>query len=164
MDACTFRKLETSEWEIYKQIRLEALKTDPQFFGATFAEEEARTPDQWKSLLNCVDILGLFEDATLVATVKFEQYGLEKISHKAYISGVYVRPDYRGKGYSKMLITEMLTYAEERVKSVQCALVTENKSAFNLYKSFGFEVFGIEPASIFDGERYLDDYLMMKQF
>ena len=45
------RPLLPSEWEMFRDLRLFALKTEPGMFETTFAQAAARTEHDWRALL-----------------------------------------------------------------------------------------------------------------
>ncbi|MBI2011554.1 hypothetical protein HYS91_02180 [Candidatus Daviesbacteria bacterium] len=57
MDKIEIIKLNPNRWEEYKELRLQALKENPEAFGSTY-EEAADKPDkEWKSRLEKVQKL-----------------------------------------------------------------------------------------------------------
>jgi RimJ/RimL family protein N-acetyltransferase len=81
---------------------LRALKNDPDAFGSTYEQEETKplghiierihhTKDQFT--------LGCFDDSdTLVGIVNFSRANRLKTAHKGNIYGMYVDPQFRGRG------------------------------------------------------------------
>lgn len=59
---------------------------------------------------------------------------------------VIVDSSIRGKGYGKTLINEAIKYAREKLgaKEINLRVFTNNKSAFECYKSMGFKVVDIK--------------------
>src|ERR1700678_1277754 len=47
----TIQRLPPHEWPAYKAIRMEALKSDPQAFGASHAKSLELTDDHWRQRL-----------------------------------------------------------------------------------------------------------------
>ena len=68
---------------------------------------------------------------------------------------IIVDNNIRGKGYGKTLIKEAIKYAKEKLNATEINLgvFDANDSAFNCYKSVGFEVIGIEK----DAYQYNDE-------
>src|SRR5438874_13624156 len=97
------RKLTETDAEDFWNIRLRALRDNPQAFGSSY-EESVTTP-----LTNVVRrlrnestagdnfILGAFE-VDLVGTVGFRREQGIKERHKGMIWGMFVVPEMRGKG------------------------------------------------------------------
>jgi hypothetical protein len=50
------------------------------------------------------------------------------------------------------------------VEQVQLLVVTDNERARRLYVSEGFVIYGLERRALKLGERYLDEYLMVRFF
>jgi len=43
------RETTLAEWEVLRDIRLEALQDSPDFFGSTYQDEKAITPMAWRA-------------------------------------------------------------------------------------------------------------------
>jgi GNAT superfamily N-acetyltransferase len=58
--------------------------------------------------------------------------------HGIYLEDLYVRPQYRGAGYGKALLTELAAIAEERgYGRVEWAVLDWNEPAHHFYRSLG---------------------------
>ncbi|MBQ7792056.1 MAG: ribosomal protein S18-alanine N-acetyltransferase, partial [Clostridia bacterium] len=80
----------------------------------------------------------LEEDGKVIGYV-----GMWNISGEGNINNVAVLPDYRRKGYGRLLLSHLISYAKEH----QLLLLTlevraSNEGAIHLYESCGFEVVG----------------------
>ena len=77
--------------------------------------------------------------------------------------GLYVSPGARGEGLGQALIARTLTEARRLggVKQVKLELDASNLRARELYESFGFKVWGIEPKGVRIDEVYYDDLHMI---
>lgn len=67
---------------------------------------------------------------------------------------MYVAASHRGRGLGKQLLAHALEFADSQARLSQLTLVVNaaNASAISLYESFGFKMFGIEPAAaVVDG-------------
>jgi ribosomal protein S18 acetylase RimI-like enzyme len=89
---------------------------------------------------------------------------LVKVSHKAFIWGVFVDPAHRGKGIAQDLLNAAAGHAAQEWGCVQLTLCVnaENVAAKNLYTSLGFVVFGVEPRAIRVDGRFYDEEYMVK--
>ena len=57
---------------------------------------------------------------------------------------IYIKEEYRGKDYSKVLLDESIKELKKiGVKKIFLEVDTENKIAYNLYKSYGFKEISI---------------------
>ena len=71
---------------------------------------------------------------------------LEWVLDEGSLTDIAVNPDYRGRGFSKALMTELLSEAIKRdMQFVTLEVRESNISAVNLYRSFGFEDVGKRP-------------------
>src|SRR5690625_811353 len=162
------RLLNDSDAQVYRGVRLRALKNDPDAFGSTYEQEETKplghiierihhTKDQFT--------LGCFDDSNkLVGIVNFSRENRLKTAHKGNIYGMYVEPQFRGRGLGKALLLALIERATkecEGLEQIHLTVVSNNKSAKRLYVSLGFEVYGIEPHALKFDEQYFDEDLMI---
>ncbi|MDT9719386.1 GNAT family N-acetyltransferase [Paenibacillus sp. ClWae2A] len=142
--------IQRDEADIYWPLRLEALKTHPEAFGASF-ELSIQIPmnEVQERIHNEPDdyILGAYTtEGTLAGMMGFKRELGLKLRHKGMIWGVYVAPPYRGSGLASRLLREVLDRGRhlEGIKQINLSVVTTNESARRLYERYGFEVYGIE--------------------
>jgi RimJ/RimL family protein N-acetyltransferase len=158
----TIRPLRADEPELYRDIRLEALRTHPEAFGASFENETAQPLAFFSGRLADNAIFGGFRDQALLGTAGFMPHAGAKRAHKSTLWGMYVRPAARGSGLSRELVKAVLDHARERAELIQLSVVAGNMVARRLYASLGFEPYGIEAHSLKVEGRYLDEVLMVK--
>ncbi len=86
-----------------------------------------------------------------------------KLSHKAFIWGLYVRPEARGQGIGTQLMRMALKCATEQlhVRQVNLGVNTTNTSAVTLYKKLGFSEFGLERGYLLVAGKLHDEYQMV---
>ena len=53
-----------------------------------------------------------------------------------------IKPDYQGKGLSKILLADSLRFVKEKKLQVKIEVHSENTKALNLYRKFGFKHLG----------------------
>ena len=156
------RPLRADEPALYRDIRLEALRTHPEAFGASFDNEAAQPLAFFSGRLANNVIFGGFQDQTLLGTAGFMLQSGAKREHKGMFWGMYVRPAARGTGLSRRLVEAVLDHARGRVELIQLTVVADNTVARRLYASLGFEPYGVEVKSLKVEGRYLDEVLMVK--
>lgn len=89
----------------------------------------------------------------------------EKLKHRCTF-GISILKDYHGLGIGRLLIQEMIAFAKKAgYEQIELEVVSNNYRAIQLYMSEGFRVYGTRPRAfkLRDG-RYLDEYLMVKEF
>ena len=149
------------------RLRLEALETEPRAFGSSAEEHRATTPEQaaphLKSAENGSFVVGAFEGPTLVATTGFYRESKPKTRHKGLIWGVYVTPAYRGRGVSRALLTTAIDRLKgyPDLRQVNILVAATQTAAERLYRSLGFQEFGLEREALKVGEEYVDEYWMV---
>ena len=147
------QQLDAHHAAAYQGIRLQALRECPTAFNSSYEEEKERPTSAFEASLvpsSTRVMFGAFSDVRLVGTVNVGREGRRKVKHKGSISGMYVSPDYRHRGLGKGLLAHALDVASQ-MGLVQLTLVVNaaNTAAISLYKSFGFESFGLGPAAAF---------------
>ncbi len=150
-------QLSPDDWQEYRDLRLRALKEDPEAFSSTYAEAALLPEGRWKSRLldaqkgerswlcfarergKLVGMIGAFIDDGAPGT--------------ATIVSVYVPIEERGKGISGRLM-EWVLKELSRNASLKRANLAVNKAqlpAIGLYERFGFQCVGTERAQMGDG-------------
>ena len=161
------RVLDESDASAYRELRLAALQTNPEAFGSTYEREvkfsletvvERMKPSRDKF------VLGAFNDnGSLVGIVTFMRESGLKTVHKGNVFGMYVAPEARGYSVGKSLMRQLIKKASgfDGIEQINLAVVSDNEFAKKLYKSVGFDVYGVERNALKYNGRYLDEDLMV---
>ena len=134
--------LSKNEWERLRDIRLRALKENPEAFGADFNEVQSRTKDDWLKDYNKEDYL--------VASINGADVGMLYIEvlngdHGAtcWIGGCWTDPAYRGKGVMRALFNYIDKHAVAKNWTRQgLGVWTDNYAAIKAYEFLGFTFAG----------------------
>lgn len=144
MDKIEIVSLKPEEWQLYRDIRLKALKEEPQAFGSTYVDNSKRPDEFWMQRLD--DASKMFSQWLVFAKVDKKIVGmvgafLEKLD-EAHVIAVYVVPEAREKGISKMLMKELLAKIKTNgeIKKIVVDVNPEQVAALNLYKHSGFRI------------------------
>ncbi|WP_260397075.1 GNAT family N-acetyltransferase [Variovorax sp. KBW07] len=162
------RRLDSADAPAYQALRLHALQESPTAFGSSYEEERdtpigmietrlAPNPDR--------HVFGAFVEAQLVGMAGLVRESGLKARHRGFIRAMYVAPSHRGKGIARHLLTEALALAQRMPGLLQVTLsvTAGNESATALYRSFGFETYGVAPGALrVDGVLY-DEVQMVRQ-
>lgn len=141
-------KLDLSQWQDYKNIRLDALKSDPQAFLSSYKREAGWLDEKWMSRLQETFkpgswlLFAKIPSGELIGMVGGYRDSNDLVNHSAQVWGVYVKQQYRGKGVAKALMKEILEEFS-LVDDIETAILevnTDQKSAKKLYETFGFAV------------------------
>ena len=157
------RRLSEADTQIFWDFRLKALESEPDAFGESAEEHRQTTLDSLarRLKLNAPDnfVLGAFDGISLVGTVGFYRVQAIKQRHKGWIWGVFVDPEYRGRGVAFSLMARLLEMVKEipDLQSVLLKVAATQQPARRLYLSLGFRSFGVEPRSLRAKDQYIDE-------
>jgi RimJ/RimL family protein N-acetyltransferase len=161
------RQLESTDAEEYLSIRLEALQDSPYAFASSYCEEKNQTEEKYKNRFATPAnsfTFGVFEESQLVGIVTLIKEQLLKLSHRANIVAMYIKPEKRGIGLGKALISKVIekAYSIEGIEQIYLSVVTTNYPAKKLYASCGFEIFGKEKRALkFDNTYYDEEHMVL---
>ncbi|MBM7661060.1 ribosomal protein S18 acetylase RimI-like enzyme [Bacillus mesophilus] len=151
--------------DIYRDIRLEALKANPEAFSSSYEEEKEYPLESFENRLkfNHFYTFGAFDESQLVGVVTLILETKNKTKHRANIVAMYVYPDRRKSGIGRMLMNEAINKAKEikEVEQVYLSVTSGNEPAKKLYNSLGFKVYGVDKNGLKIGDLYFDDDLMV---
>ncbi len=158
------RKLTEADAEAFWNIRLRALRDNPESFGASYEEILERGIAGIVQGLRKSDAapdnatFGAFEGTTLVGIANFQREVEVKKRHKGIIWGMYVPLEKRGKGIGKALLETAIAYAKTLpgLEQINLAVVLTSKEARHLFISLGFETYGLERHALKLHDRYFD--------
>ncbi len=160
------RKLTEDDLDALWNIRLRALQDNPEAFGSTYEETLQRGKESFRQRLRQPHAetfyTGAF-DESLVGIVGFYRESGAKGQHKGYIISMYVAPEQRGRGIGKALVAEAIAQARTipGLEQLLLSVVTSNTAARRLYRSLGFEVYGLEPHALKQVDQSWDEELMI---
>ena len=139
----TIIQLTTSEWELYKAIRLETLRKEPQAFNSKF-EDLVTFPDlYWQEALASTDVIYAFakynNNIIGVMNLSFREEGEDP--SVAVIHGAYVNKNFRGLGVGKSLLRFLINTVEynNEIKILKLWVKEYQISAKKLYEKEGFK-------------------------
>ena len=159
------RPLAAPDFDAWWHLRLRMLKEHPEAFGASYEETLAAGPEPQRERFLQPDsfIVGAFDGDVLIGVVGCVRQRGPKVRHKAFVWGVYVAPEARARGIGRALMEAAVAGAREwpGLRQIHLAVVTTNESARRLYRSLGFEVYGLEPAALHVDGRDMDEEWML---
>jgi ribosomal protein S18 acetylase RimI-like enzyme len=146
----------------YRELRLDSLRLHPEAFASTF-ERESEQPLSWfEERITQGNVFGAFAGDELAGVAGCWPQEGPKVSHKAVLWGMYVRPAARNAGLGRRLVEAVVNHATTRVEQLQLSVVSANEAALGLYRSMGFSEFGREMKALKHNGQYFDDILMVR--
>ncbi|GAB2844276.1 GNAT family N-acetyltransferase [Lentzea nigeriaca] len=121
------------EWRLWRDIRLEALASDPAEFGSTLAREQEYGENEWRErIVGGLNLVAL--DPGPVGLV-----GATSKPGDLHLYSMWVRDSHRGRGVGEALVKAVLAWAaEEGWKVVRLRVWEHNLPARRLYERLGF--------------------------
>ncbi len=171
MSNFTIRKGGIPDLPILKNMMLLALETDPDAFSVMLSEYTGHSDFWWETYLfpflteDRQEIFFGFEGDQVASMGGLLFDDKEKKSHVASMVWIYTKPEFRGKGYSQQIITEMINSASNnpQIKKFGLMVAATQTKAIDLYKKFGFELNGVMKKELKVGDHFIDVYIMEKQ-
>jgi ribosomal protein S18 acetylase RimI-like enzyme len=142
------RRVEESDWEQLRVVRLRALEVDPEGFLDRIERARDLPDEHWRtratpsatSVTFVDDHDGVF--AAMVAAFVADDPGT------AYLVGMWVAPELRGSGVANELVEHVLAWAREHRRArVVLSVEPGNDRASRLYEKCGFAEIPL-PASL----------------
>ncbi|QBF33215.1 GNAT family N-acetyltransferase [Thalassococcus sp. S3] len=154
----TIRILTPHDLVDWRAIRLEALKTFPEAFLSTYADEKAKSDDEVRERLaqNC--IIGRFDGTDLTAVLSLDPETAAPLAHRVWINAFYVRATWRGGPAAHELLQDAIVQARARgFAQIELYVAEENNRAIRFYERAGFERCGLMPRAVRLPDRYQND-------
>ncbi|MDD2396804.1 MAG: GNAT family N-acetyltransferase [Tissierellia bacterium] len=168
-EVCVLRSPNVSDAEaMLDYLKKTATETD---FLLRYPEEVVMTIEEEEFFLNSLRenprsiMICAFIDDKLVGTTHLSAIGERfKIYHRASF-GIAVLEEAWNLGIGKAFITEILKFAEDTgFELVELEVASTNYNAIELYKKFGFKIYGTrENGFKFKDGTYCDEHLMLKK-
>lgn len=137
------RRIQTGEADLYKQIRLLALKEAPYAFSSTYDSANQRSDESWQEQVES-SALGI-DRATFIAFSDHVPIGIAALyrdqenGDTGELLQVWVHPEFRGTAVVRDLMDEIFRWAaENNFRKVFAGVAKENTRALKFYAKYGF--------------------------
>jgi GNAT superfamily N-acetyltransferase len=157
------RRIPRDEIDVFRRIRLEALRCEPASFAGRFEDWATLSEEEWRRRLYDPAFVAFSnsEPIGIMGLVRFRPY---KMVHRAMLASVYVRKSERGTGIAADLLSEIVEFSrDEGVLQLELAVSAENPAALHFYQRYGFIEVGRVPGGLIDGDREIAEVIMVRR-
>jgi GNAT superfamily N-acetyltransferase len=112
------RRLSADDTQLFRDIRLEALRLAPGAFGSTFEAESVRPSSWFAERLDGSFVLGAFRGEKLVGIATLVILQSAKMAHKGHLVGMYVRGEARRSGVGRRLVEAIIETGRSHVEVI----------------------------------------------
>ncbi|NQV50864.1 MAG: GNAT family N-acetyltransferase [Candidatus Marinimicrobia bacterium] len=137
------RRIRSGEADLFKKLRLQALKESPDAFGSSYEETEQRSAESW---VNQVESSAQGSDRATVIAFQDDLpaglaalYRMDNTPHMGELLQVWVSPEVRGQGVAGALIDNLFDWASRNnFKTIVAGIISGNEQAVHFYEKHGF--------------------------
>lgn len=158
------RRLQPGDEEVFRRIRLEALRAEPAAYASTAADWEALPPEEWRRRLTANPVFVAFQGAEPVGIMGLMAQSSSKTAHRTMLIMVYLRPEQRGTGLAGRLLRHAVDHARRLGhRQVELMVSAENPVARRFYEREGFRQIGCIPGGFLHEGREVDEIMMVRR-
>lgn len=159
--------ISSDRWTEYRDLRLDALKTEPLAFASSYEENVSKPDSHWQEHFNSSKSYYLFaqDQNQLIGMVLFYWDERPRRRHIANIAGTYVKPAYRGQGLGKLLMKKIIDAIKQNPQftKIKISVNTVQSAASALYAKCGFRIVGKYYNELYINGKYYEELLMEMQ-
>ncbi len=138
----SLRRIELSDWQLLRSLRLAALSTDPSAFGSTYEREVAFADDEWRARAGAAAVGSgscyLFAERSGEVVGLIGAWWPGEAAFPEMVS-MWVRPEARGSGVARRLVDGLIAWARDvDAAGIGLYVTVGNGPAERLYCSAGF--------------------------
>jgi len=162
-----YRLLNKSEFDKYRNLWLECLKTFPDNFGPSYDEEFKNETLKFSHLFNKTEtadfVFGAFHGEELIGMCGFITEKMFKTRHRGHITQMFVKENFGGQGIGGNLLQRSieLAFSNPIIEQITLTVVATNNRAISAYKKLGFKQYGILEDCIKNPNGYVADLFMV---
>lgn len=162
-NSTTIRRLEATDVDIFKRIRLEALRAAPSAYAATYEDWARLSDEEWRARMS-EPVFAVLRGDEPVGLAGLMRQRSSKMAHRATIVMVYLRESLRGTGLASGLMRALAADARDMgIRQLELTVSAENPAAVRFYKHEGFIEVGQIPAALLDDGREIDELVMVRR-
>lgn len=138
LDAVRIQQVTEDDWQTVRDVRLRALREDPEVFGSSLAREEMFAETHWRMRLRAATTWVVDDAGTPRGLVGMIQEPGSPTSDR-HVVQLWVAPEARRQGMAWALLDAVWTAAKaERAATVSLWVADDNHAAGDLFVRAGF--------------------------
>ena len=158
----TIRRLAPADWARFREIRLDMLRSAPRAFGSTHADWSTKSEREIRDWLKAIHTVALFDGPRILGCASCNRLSGPRVTHRAEVISVYLRPAARGQGQMARLIAALAEAARaEGILQLELEVADWNAAAIACYTRAGFRPIGTRPRAMRDGAGFTDNLMMI---
>jgi ribosomal protein S18 acetylase RimI-like enzyme len=137
------RRIRVGEAQLFKDLRLAALKESPQAFSSTYESAVERSAESWRDQADSTTAGS--ERCTCIAFADGTPVGLGAVyrddpeANEGELLQFWVHPDWRRRGVGREILAALVRWCEESgVRQVRATVKAGNEEAVGFYEGQGF--------------------------
>jgi RimJ/RimL family protein N-acetyltransferase len=164
MDGGMIRVLGSDDLDVFRRIRLEALRAEPAAYASTAEDWEVLPDDEWRRRLTDTPVFVALREGEPVGIMGLMRQRSSKMAHRATIIMVYLRKSLRGSGLATELLEALTNFARHHgIRQLELAVSAENPAAIRFYRREGFIEIGRIPGGFLHGGKEIDELMMARR-
>lgn len=142
--AILIRPFDRSEWDVFRNLRLQALRDEPGVFAASYDWAATLSPEEWQDTIQgpAHQVFGLFDEARLIGITAAFTWQDDPSGETAVLAMSFIIPEYRGRGLSQLFYEARLNWirAHSQFKRVVVSHRESNEISRRANQRYGFSV------------------------
>jgi ribosomal protein S18 acetylase RimI-like enzyme len=155
------RRLAPADAADYREVRMAALKDAPEAFSSRYEVEAGRPDEAFAARLQTSVVHAAYREGRIVGMAGVAPRSDPVEPGRAFLWGVFVRPQMRGLGIASRMLDAALATALEHFDEITLDVAVGNLAALALYEKFGFARRG-KPRPMKTGAGPRDEISMVK--
>ncbi len=141
----TIRRIRIGESDLFKRIRLTALKDAPNAFSATYDSALQRSAESWREQADSTasgsdraTFIAFSDDAPIGIAALYRDKDKVELGE---LLQLWVSPEYRGVSVARDLMDTIFQWAKENnFRKVKAGITKANSRALKFYFKYGFSI------------------------
>ena len=156
MNRITVKKLQLSDWKVYKSIQLEALKNNQESFATPYEKMVNASEEKWQERFHSNSMIFVAIDGDAPVGLIGIYLPPESKEKKPDVWGMYVNSKYRGSGVGQMLMKTALDEVQKEwgMNHFRLMVNEDQVAAIKFYEKWGFKKVGSQEYVLGDGKKH----------